>query len=235
MSRYLNIFAFSMTWCLCSLCSLCSNPVLIKSVIILEILLTLRRYKTQKCDPSRGKVRTTANCGCGDGGSRQEGAVLPGDAHWGTQWNPRTRVFQFWHQYAFAELRSFIFIICKPQPKKYKYSFAKPRPLPLSFNNWYSQCIQRRCLPVPSSCAGWKPNCQSKWFCGQFQVERPGWPLRILWINSSTISQNWITLSWIRHCDLAGDSGSLVLSSSILIISWQCSETLILHLNVTVR
>ena len=143
MSRYLNIFAFSMTWCLCSLCS---NPVLIKSVIILEILLTLRRHKTQKCDPSRGKVRTTANCGCGDGGSRQEGAVLPGDAHWGTQWNPRTRVLQFWHQYAFAELRSFIFIICKPQPKKYKYSFAKPRPLPLSFNNWYSQCIQRRCL-----------------------------------------------------------------------------------------
>ena len=45
------------------------------------ILSTLRRYKTQKCDPSRGKVRTTANCGCGGGGSRQQGAELQGDAH----------------------------------------------------------------------------------------------------------------------------------------------------------
>ena len=47
----------------------------------IEILSTLRRYKTQKCDPSRGKVRTTANCGCGGGGSRQQGAELQGDAH----------------------------------------------------------------------------------------------------------------------------------------------------------
>ena len=71
--RCLDIYLFYIFQNLCVLIESLSNSI--------ELLSTLRRYKTQKCDPSRGKVRTTANCGCGGGGSRQQGAELQGDAH----------------------------------------------------------------------------------------------------------------------------------------------------------